>query len=688
MAPRELIIRELGPCSLSSTGKFNFLVDIEENGIVIYSHRTIEAPSSEEANELLRQRLGFRRGSCESPQGSVRLANEEIDNCRKSLHAQLPTDNILRPGRVNIRIHAFEAQPINIQRIPWEGLGETKDIAIIRIGGCSEEPPTPTIQRVDTKPIENKSRKRCINVLLVVNRKVPLNGEEMYKDSDSGTAYRALRQAQTLAKENRAKHQVNIDLICGKSIKGLQAHLHEKGTDYYHAVHFDCHGKVMDGTTYIQLTREDWNQEKLENVRADRIGKLLAEYGIKCAVLNACESGTAIQGRDANLCQIFNEFGISTVLGMSHSISVDAAKIFLGKFYYHLLVEGREFSHSVALARAALQENRERVGKSGQKFEIADWIVPVLWSDGKDFQITVEVNGDPSKSRPPLSPLRASNPLHNPLGCVLDILFLLICLRSIFRRHQRFPTFNEEVTAYQSLSQLEEGIIEETHLEPMVMDLGSDHLRAIRDLGVGRILYIHDGEADDRANFMEGLTEQLLATNSASKVEYKTAKDFVSTGSRATSTYETWLSLFRHWGSTLCSSDEYSDGGSDSGESDVIDESSPPQEYECILILDILDLYDENSENPVLMNPDVRAHAQKNFLSYLDKHIAHGRAGRGRFRVIFSGQDSHEELRRIIQKSIPSLRNFASHPFTLSARPEFFDPTNLSGLQIDSPETS
>ena len=255
-----------------------------------------------------------------------------------------------------------------------------------------------------------------LNLLVVTARP----GEE--KDVGYRTISRPLVEAIEVA-----NLPVNVEFVRPGTYEAFVKQLEAKGEGYYHMVHFDMHGGLM---TFGQFgaVRASQNQtfqrgydlanlEKYEGVKAflsfegDEAGKAvlvtaqemsdrLGKYGISACILNACQSGKqigggpltpnsggtgdggeSVDGRETSLGARLMDAGMQMVVAMAYSVTVDAARLLVTQLYGELF-------GSVSLERALMGARRElyaRKGRSvyfGQRVELEDWLLPVVYRNG------------------------------------------------------------------------------------------------------------------------------------------------------------------------------------------------------------------------------------------------------------------------------------------------------------------
>ena len=118
-------------------------------------------------------------------------------------------------------------------------------------------------------------------------------------------------------------------------------------------------------------------------IRADRLGLMLADKGIRLAVLGACETGRR-DGQNvwSSVAASLLRAGIPAVVAMQFTVDDGQAAEFAGAFY-RALAAGLTIDESVALGRTAM-----RVSSTGEAAERRDWAVPVVYlrnSGGRVF---------------------------------------------------------------------------------------------------------------------------------------------------------------------------------------------------------------------------------------------------------------------------------------------------------------
>ncbi|MCJ1354307.1 MAG: hypothetical protein MMC33_004295 [Icmadophila ericetorum] len=199
-------------------------------------------------------------------------------------------------------------------------------------------------------------------------------------DTEPSQVQIVLRHLQDQLRKENSPYDVQLDVVRPGTYEALKHHLQRKGYyGYYSIVHFDLHGYIDEhgNVPKLQFLRID---NSLVGCNALNISHLISQYGISCAVVNACDSGKASKGANANLSRVFIQGGISNVLAISFRWSVDAANIFNQAFYYSFLVRRRKFSEAGSDGRLALRNDTRRRTPYKTIERMQDWFVPVTYA--------------------------------------------------------------------------------------------------------------------------------------------------------------------------------------------------------------------------------------------------------------------------------------------------------------------
>jgi tetratricopeptide (TPR) repeat protein len=239
-----------------------------------------------------------------------------------------------------------------------------------------------------------------INVLVVVAR----------PDEEKDVGYRTISRPLIEVIEN-SHLPVNVELLRPGTYQALSQHLEEKGAGYYHILHFDGHGALMN---YQQVNQSNKPQqyyykgrygrsdiEEFEGVKAflcfeqeeagivdlveaTEFANLLTGKSIPVCLLNACQSGKQIDNvedyRETSLGSRLMAAGMQMVVAMGYSVTVSAARKMMQQLYQHLLT-GKEITEAIRLGRLELFNDKERQAYFNQTIELEDWLLPVVYSN-------------------------------------------------------------------------------------------------------------------------------------------------------------------------------------------------------------------------------------------------------------------------------------------------------------------
>lgn len=253
----------------------------------------------------------------------------------------------------------------------------------------------------------NVNESPTVNLLVVTARP---NAEE-----DVG--YRTISRPLVEAIRN-AKLRVNIELLRPGTYEALERHLESKGSGYYHIVHFDVHGSLINYETYQEyqkavennryiykgrfgrgnieeydgvkgfLALEGEAKGEYDLVEAEEISSLLTGKGIPVCILNACQSGKQLNqsnsgaNRETSLGSRLMSAGMQMVVAMSYSVTVTAAEIIMEQIYKELF-DQRDFNQAIRLGRRELYNRKGRRAYYNTEIELEDWLLPVTYCNGE-----------------------------------------------------------------------------------------------------------------------------------------------------------------------------------------------------------------------------------------------------------------------------------------------------------------
>jgi Tfp pilus assembly protein PilF len=335
---------------------------------------------------------------------------EVIENYGKNLFQKLFTDRALfrfrkaiqDAGPQNIIIEIVGDSP-NFQAIFWESLRDPTQGDPLAALGTSFIRKNVKSFNVET----NVQQSPTINLLIVTAR----------PNEESDVNYRTI-QRPLIDLIEESSTPIKAFILRPGTYKALIKHLYNKA-GYYHIIHFDLHGSLLDYPAYqalqkigenspsrqVRLTRqygikeineEDFNggqkafiffesEEKGIPVAVDAIqlGNLLEEKQIPICILNACQSAKQDNSaHETSLGRILIKKGIQSVLAMRYSISVTAVRLMMKKLYDQVY-QLKFFDQAVASARQELYRNKKRRATYNYDIALEDWLLPVLYQNGK-----------------------------------------------------------------------------------------------------------------------------------------------------------------------------------------------------------------------------------------------------------------------------------------------------------------
>ncbi len=169
----------------------------------------------------------------------------------------------------------------------------------------------------------------------------------------------------------------------------------------FSVVHFDGHG-VFDrdrglGALCFESAEAD-EQKKLQGrataiVYAQELATELNKLRVPLFFLDACQSAKTGQDPTASVAAMLLENGVASVAAMSHSVLVVTAERFAVAFY-RKLAEGSLIGAAMLAGQQALHDDAVRAQlPGGEKLQLQDWFVPVLFQEEKDPQLVRRVPG-------------------------------------------------------------------------------------------------------------------------------------------------------------------------------------------------------------------------------------------------------------------------------------------------------
>ncbi|WP_414562537.1 MULTISPECIES: tetratricopeptide repeat protein [unclassified Anabaena] len=259
-------------------------------------------------------------------------------------------------------------------------------------------PAPPVSANVQSSPV--------INLLVVVAR----------PDEERDVGYRTISRP-LLELIDNSNLRVNVELLRPGTYESLSKHLQEKGAGFYHIVHLDMHGALLNyqqvqssskperyfykgryGRGDLQpfdgvkafVCFEGESQGKVDLVEASELAALLTGKGIPVCILNACQSGKQVKNsaseeglsedaRETSLGSRLMTAGMQMVVAMGYSVTVSAAKLMMSQLYQHLF-DHKPMNEAIRLGRLELFNDKERKAYFNKYINLEDWLLPVVYS--------------------------------------------------------------------------------------------------------------------------------------------------------------------------------------------------------------------------------------------------------------------------------------------------------------------
>lgn len=192
----------------------------------------------------------------------------------------------------------------------------------------------------------------------------------------------------------------------------LLRHLDDKPAGFYHIIHFDTHGALLDYANYKRLLDEQASHNpylmqarlgvrdlpsytgkqaflifegdekgKSVPISAQELADLLTARHIPICLLNACQSAKeAEEDYQTSLAAKLMDAGVQAVLGQSYSITVTAAEVLM-KQLYQTLYANANLNRAIAQGRRELVVNKRRRAYFSQSVDLEDWLLPVYYQN-------------------------------------------------------------------------------------------------------------------------------------------------------------------------------------------------------------------------------------------------------------------------------------------------------------------
>ncbi len=295
----------------------------------------------------------------------------------------------------------IEGETPEFQALHWEAL---------------QDPQLPTPFAVEGVMIRKTVKPAAIPAIVKPSPTINLLIVTARPDQDQDVAYRTISRPLVEAIRN-AQLKVKIELLRPGTFEALSRHLDSKGSGYYHIVHFDTHGALMEyedlergraKNRYLYSNRfgranlepyegieafiflEGNVKGNADPVKASELAELLTGQGIPVCILNACQSGKQLgetnpdnllpDSRETSLGSRLMTAGMEMVVAMGYSVTVTAAEIMMEQVYKSLF-QNSDFNQAIRLGRKELWNRKDRQVKYNQTIELEDWILPVVYAN-------------------------------------------------------------------------------------------------------------------------------------------------------------------------------------------------------------------------------------------------------------------------------------------------------------------
>ncbi|MGK7876700.1 MAG: tetratricopeptide repeat protein [Xenococcaceae cyanobacterium] len=288
----------------------------------------------------------------------------------------------------------IESQSPEFQGLHWEALKDPdlpRPLSVECIMLRKRRGSTSTPANIPTSP--------TLNLLVVTAR----------PDEEKDVGYRTISRPLVELVDN-SQIPVKVDILRPGTYEALAKHLDEKGEGYYHLIHFDVHGALMEYEQYkigVQSDRyrfqrafglrdlepyegvkaflflEGEEKKKATPVEATELANLLTGKNIPVCILNACQSGKQVSQesedyRETSLGSRLMAAGMQAVVAMGYSVTVSAAKVMMEQIYQQLF-DSKELTEAIRRGRWELFHDKERRAYFNKTIELEDWLLPVVY---------------------------------------------------------------------------------------------------------------------------------------------------------------------------------------------------------------------------------------------------------------------------------------------------------------------
>ena len=160
-------------------------------------------------------------------------------------------------------------------------------------------------------------------------------------------------------------------------------------------------------------------------VEAAELAGLLTTQQVPVVVLNACQSSMQVGERETSLASRLMAAGVQLAVGMSYSVTVDAAKLLMTTLYSELFTHAeQDFTAALRHARLELHNTKQRRGYRNMTVDLEDRPLPVAYQNQPVKVQTRPFEGDeePAYLARKARAFAFPEPLYGFFGRDLDVL--------------------------------------------------------------------------------------------------------------------------------------------------------------------------------------------------------------------------------------------------------------------------
>ncbi len=164
-------------------------------------------------------------------------------------------------------------------------------------------------------------------------------------------------------------------------------HFQQMLNTQYEASHYVYHARYgrsdiapYEGVKGFLSFEDEYMENAADLAEASELANMLKSHSIPITILNACQSGKQVGDQETSLGSLLVQAGVQQVLAMSYSITVSAAELFIRTLYTRLFAWD-DLSVAILHARTELYNHRERRAYYGQRINLDDWLLPVIYQN-------------------------------------------------------------------------------------------------------------------------------------------------------------------------------------------------------------------------------------------------------------------------------------------------------------------